>query len=1258
MSPLDPLEIPLDRRCLVEASAGTGKTFTIALLYVRLVMERGLAANEILVVTYTRAAAAELRERIRSRLQEMERALEARLQSEASVERGPHSKVFSMVEASLARGRPAEELKDLQQALRGFDEAMISTIHGFCQRMLDENAFESGAAFGTELVAQQGALVDQVVADYWTRSLYSAEPEFIRWLRATTKGGERVGPRLLAGLAETATRYPRIAICPNEVKKVEFDWAAHAQAFDAVAQLWAERGPAALEKLEEAVRQKQLRANVFKKDQIATAWRQEIEISLAHPRVGLTVSSSARGLARIGQARVLKNTRKGQVAPTDPLFEAIDQLLDVDARGHEAFLQQWLALEMEMAEAAPRELGLRRQSAGKRSYDDLLTLLADALDSEHGKLLASKLRSRFPAALIDEFQDTDPVQYSIFQNIWGPTEGSFFLIGDPKQAIYGFRGADVFAYLQARRDSAGDIVSLDRNWRSDPSLIAGVNALLGHTERPFLFDEIPFHPAVPAPNASDRLDAPGRPGGLRLMLIPGDDTGQRKNKGRARHEAASWVSQDIADLLQSEAYIESRRVEASDVAVLCRNNDQVEKMQAALRRHGIPSVTQNRRSVFETDEAADLERILQALAEPGDARAVRAAISTEWVGADASELEALQATPDRLDPWLERLDTWGARLKTHGVLAFTESLIHTANTRSRIMAQIDGERRLTNWMHLAELLQAQSGGGSTSARVLVRWVARMRRDAAARADQAGDDAIIRLESDARAVRIVTVHSSKGLQYGIVYCPFLWEGRSLRGREKAWPNFHDPDREDQLSLDLGSDNLAKHVKQAEFEAFAESVRLLYVALTRARHQVAVAWGRIQGVEGSPLAHLLHPLPRAEGVALSGPAWLEALKTHQKALEEADELLDLNQLAESSGGAIVLEPMPANFEVPRRSVETEAVGLGAARATGRPITQTRFVSSFSRLVAGGVAGGSGAFLHRLPDEHPVSAGRDYDRADNAPAWPQTSRMKEEQVPVVMHDFPAGAGPGTLIHGVLERLDFQDPDSTALDRLCAEAVQRAGWDIALVSPLVAGLDQALGTPLGGPLGDFSLRGLQRASRIDEMEFTLPVALDETAALTPRRLAEALAAHAGSESVQQYAARVANLTFGSLAGYLRGFVDLIFRHEGRYYVVDYKSNRLGSFSEDYRAANLLEEMQRHDYILQYHLYSLALHRMLSIKMPGYIPREHFGGVYYLFLRGMSPHSGPNAGVYHDRPSEEVLAALSDALGEVPSESAWEMGQ
>ena len=1258
MSTLDPLEIPLDRRCLVEASAGTGKTFTIALLYVRLVMERGLNPNEILVVTYTRAAAAELRERIRGRLQEMERALGARLQSDASIERGPHSKVLSMVEASVARGRPAEELKRIQQALRGFDEAMISTIHGFCQRMLDENAFESGAAFGTELVAHQGALVDQVVADYWTRSLYSAEPEFIRWLRATTKGGERVGPRLLAGLAETATRYPRIAICPNEVKKVEFDWTAHAQAFDAVAELWAERGPAALEKLEEAVRNKQLRANVFKKDQIATGWRQESEIALAHPRVGLTVSSSARGLARISQARVSKNVRKGQVAPTDPLFEAIDELLEIDARGHEAFSQQWLAIEMELADAAPRELGRRRESAGTRSYDDLLTLLADALESPSGEILASKLRSRFPAALIDEFQDTDPVQYSIFQNIWGPTEGSFFLIGDPKQAIYGFRGADVFAYLQARRDSAGDIVSLDRNWRSDPSLIAGVNALLGHSEQPFLFEEIPFHPAVPAPSASDRLDAPGRPGGLRLMLIPGDDAGQSKNKGRARHEAASWVAQDIADLLQSDARIESRRVEASDVAVLCRNNDQVQRMQAALRRHGIPSVTQSRLSVFETEEAADLERILLALAEPGDARAVRAAISTEWIGADASELEAVQAMPDRLDPWLEQLDRWGARLKTHGVLAFAEDLIHTANTRSRIMAQIDGERRLTNWMHLAELLQAQSGAGHASARVLVRWVARMRRDAAARADQAGDDAMIRLESDARAVRIVTVHSSKGLQYGIVYCPFLWEGRSLGGREKAWPNFHDPKQADRLSLDLGSDDREDHFKQAEFEAFAESVRLLYVALTRARHQVAVAWGRIQGVEGSPLAHLLHPLPQSESGVLDGPVWLEALKAHQKALDEADELLNLNQLAESSGAAIVLEHMPAHFETPRSPIESTVSSLAPARVTGRPIVQTRFVSSFSRLVAGGVADGDGALRERLPDEHPASAGRDYDRADDALAWSPPSDVERERTPIALHDFPAGAGPGTLIHGVLERLDFQDPDPTALESLCTEALQRAGWDAALASPLAFGLDQALRTPLGGPLDEFCLRDLSRASRVDEMEFTLPVALDATAPLTSRRLAEALATHGATGGVRDYAARVANLTFGSLSGYLRGFVDLIFRHQDRYYVVDYKSNRLGPFLEDYRAPNLLEEMQRHDYILQYHLYSLALHRMLSIKMPGYTPREHFGGVYYLFLRGMSPDSGPSAGIYHDRPSEEVLVALSAALGEGRGDSVGEIGQ
>ena len=1254
MSALDPLEIPLDRRCLVEASAGTGKTFTIALLYVRLVMERGLGADEILVVTYTRAAAAELRERIRARLQETARALEARLQSDVSIERGPHSKVLSMVEACLGRGRPDEELQCLKQALRGFDEAMISTIHGFCQRMLDENAFESGAAFGAELVTQQGALVDQVVADFWTRSLYSESPDFIHWLRATSKGGEKIRPRLLAQLVDAMTSSPRIVLHPNEVPSTGFDLKDRAQALADVKRLWEETGAEALVQLAEAAERKVLNGSIFKKDRIVDLWRREIEAALANPRVGFTQSKgSPQGVARMGQRRIVEKTNKGKTAPHHPLFEAIDTLLDLDAAADEAFSERWLAMEMDLAEYTGRELSRRRRSARSRSYDDLLTMLADALEGPAGENLASTLRTRFPVALIDEFQDTDPIQYAIFRGIWGSGPGGFFLIGDPKQAIYGFRGADVFAYMQARRDSEGHRVSLDRNWRSDPSVITGINTLFARVDRPFLFDDIPFHPALPAPDALDRLDAPGRTAGLRLLLTPPTPDEKLLNKGQALHEAAAGVARDIADLLDSPARVEDRRVRASDVAVLCRTNRQVEKMQSELRRLGIPSVMQSQTSVFETEEADALERILEALSDPTDVRAVRAAISTIWVGAEAAELEAIQQDPDRLDPWLDRLEGWGDRLRNQGVLAFTESLIQTPGTRNRILAQIDGERRLTNWMHLAELMQAQSGAGGASPRVQWRWVVRMRRDAAARSEQAGDDAVMRLESDARAVQLVTIHNSKGLQYGIVYCPFLWDGRLLGPKDRAWPRFHDPDADDLLTIDLGSEELAKNIDLSEYEVMAENIRLVYVALTRARYQVAVVWGAIRDSHQSPMAHLLHPLPRGEEQSRHGPAWLLASQQHVKALKDEDRREDLAELAAASDHTISVETLVLDSRATRPLIREEFSVLGAARRLERPVRQTHFVSSFSKLVAGaaGLAlGQRGVSMPVWSNEHPLATGRDYDRAGEGTLLDGPSVLGQpvldQSSPVVLHEFPAGSGPGTLIHGILEHLDFQGFDRASLERICEEALARAGMSRGLAISLAVGLEQALSTPLGGGLKTVALRDVPRDSRIDEMEFTMPVAPDAFPALTPQRLADVFARHAESQAVREYAPRIAGLGFDSLTGYLRGFVDLIFRHEGRYYVVDYKSNRLGEYAEDYKADALVNEMQRHDYILQYHIYCVALHRLLSTRLSGYDPREHLGGAYYLFLRGMSPHTGSEVGIYYDRPSEALLAALSEVLG------------
>lgn len=1262
MKPVDVLDIPLEGTRLIEASAGTGKTFTIALLYVRLVMERGFRADQILVVTYTRAAAAELRDRIRKRLQEAAHALETRLATGEHERRPKHSKLHEIVEASVARGSAETELERLRDALRGFDEAAISTIHGFCERVLDENAFESGAPFDTELVADQRALVDDVVADFWTRSLYDAAPEFVSWLRATPSAGERIRPQLLTALAETVAQQPRVVVRPASAPDPgEPDLTPRRAALARVREIWARDAEAIVARLLAAQARKDLNGNKFREKTLRELLPAEIEAFLDHPVVGSTRGrkGAKQGPSRITREAIEAGTNKGRTSPVDPFFDAAEDLVRADDQCAEVYAARWIALQLDLIETTRRELARRRQASRTRSFDDLLTVLADALEGPAGPELAGRIRSRFPAALIDEFQDTDPVQYTIFRSVWHAGASPFFLIGDPKQAIYAFRGADVFAYMQAKHDAGPDTIGLDCNWRSDPSVIAGVNALFERVQTPFLFEAIPFHPARPRPDPVERLDTGEAGGGLRVLLVDREEPGDRAiGKGRARARVSAAVAEEIADLLAAGARIDGRELVASDVAVLCSTHADAKRMREQLGRCGVASVMQTRQSVFETDEAAALERILAAAAEPTHVGALRAAITTTWVGVDAAGLRAIDADPAGLDPWFEAAAAWHARLRTSGMLALVESILHDHGSRERLLADAGGERRLTNLFHLAELMQTSARGATTSPRALLHWLSRMRRDAGARAEDAGDDALIRLESDADAVQIVTIHSSKGLQYGIVYCPFLWDARGLSPRDREWVKFHDPEAGHRLTLDLGSPDRDAALHHAKFESFAESMRLLYVALTRAVHRVVVVWGPIDGAGASALGALLHPLPdRDRKIEDREFDLADAGQDRFKGLSDDDLRAELESVVAASKGAVAVVPLRTPSLVRRLRPGSRQV-LHAARRTGRRILRQRQLSSFSRLVADhGVAPSLARQLGaRASDEHPAAAGLDYDAAPAATAGWQAegplvdgsgSEAADPSRLVPLHAFPAGAGPGTMIHHVFEHLDFRDRSTASLDAAVRGALARFGMSESLAPALATGMRAALDAPLGGPLGPFSLSRLDRAERIDEMEFTLPVAHGASPRLSPERLAAVLADHAVSPDVRAYAARVRRLGFPEWAGHLRGFVDLVFRHEGRFYLADYKSNQLGPTPDRYAAARLAEVMQHHDYVLQYHLYTVALHRFLTTRLPGYDYTQHFGGIYYLFVRGMSPLGAPGQGVHFDCPPPALVQALSRLIGE-----------
>ena len=1210
MTPLDPLNVALQGTTFIEASAGTGKTYTITTLYVRLLLERALQPSEILVVTYTNAATAELRGRIRRRVRDALAALDR--DGAAS-----DDTLQVLLEQRRARGTTDADRRALTAALCAFDEAAIFTIHGFCQRMLQEHAFESGVPFDAQLVTDQAPLRDEVVRDFWAREIHAAPRQFVDYLRQ-----EGVTPTTLTRLAQTAVTHPGMPVLPEQLETIAAPLAAWQAAHTRVAELWRDGRDAVVRLLESGA----LRANMYPRNGIRTIWAPQIDVALA-----AGMGTRFNKFDRLTTEALARATKKNHATPAHPFFDACDALSDADAALRSALANRLLRLQLDLVQYARREVPLRNLRANTQSFDDLLQRLDAALAGPAGATLAARIRGRFRAALIDEFQDTDPIQYDVFRRVYHGTDGTLFLIGDPKQAIYAFRGADVFTYMDARRDAAGSAYTLAINRRSGPRLVEAVNALFTHARVPFVFDGIQFFPAQAAPGAFEALggsaagEAP-----LQILLARPRDGKPTINKTTGTAEVAQAVAAEIVRLVSSDVTIttpqETRGVQPGDVAVLCRTNAQASGMQDALRRLRVPSVLHGDASVFDTLEAAELERVLHALADPRDAGVMRAALVTTMMGLSGNDLFDLQTNEPAWDTWLHHFQDWHNVWQHSGFVPAFRRLLDEHDVQRRLLSLTDGERRMTNLLHLGELLQTARSEAQRGPLALVEWLSLMRKDMTARADLGADAAQIRLESDDRAVQLITIHKSKGLEYPIVFCPYLWDGTLLRDEDLKLVRFHDPDNHDRLTLDVGCAAHAAHVERSKQEALAENLRLLYVALTRAKHRCCVVWGPFNEVETSALGYLLHQPPTSAPGADLARATTERID----GLDAHGMRTDLNRLVTASNGTIAIADLSYAPVAPLTRPDEPHQTLHCREAT-RALRPGWRISSFSGLVArGGVSRSAEEGLDR--DEL-----TDDDAVDTPPI------RQREEAPIVLHDFPSGVRSGLLLHEVFQYLDFQHIERAALRTTLAEKLQRNGFETDWADALCSAATDVVDTPLDAQL---RLRDIPLNCRLNELEFIFPVANEALQSpITRAQLADVFRRHGTAPLPLDYADRVRDLGFAPLAGYLRGFIDLAFEHAGRWYVVDYKSNLLGTQAEDYRPARLLVTMAQHHYFLQYHLYAVALHRHLTMRLRGYDYDQHFGGVYYLFLRGMSPKYAQGCGVFRDRPPRTLIEGLSTAL-------------
>jgi exodeoxyribonuclease V beta subunit len=1218
------LAFPLRGSQLIEASAGTGKTFTISALYLRLILGHGGASSgfshellppQILVVTFTDAATKELRERIRTRLAEAARFFRD--------ETPAPDALISQLREQFEPAQWPGCANRLDIAAQWMDEAAVSTIHSWCQRMLREHAFDSGSLFTQSLETDHSDLLGEVLRDYWRLFCYPMQGDALNWVRNNWGGPAALLPRVRGLFAserdsnEDRTPAELIDECLQERRaalvELKMPWQQWADELLAICQ----QGVAS-----KAVDGRKMQARYFEPwFEKLKAWAEDEALEQLDIGTGFT-RLTPEGMAEAW---------KGQ-APDHPGLDAmatlksrLDELPSPDA----AVLQhaaRWVGNRFEEEKRRRAEMG----------FDDMLLRLDAALQAEGGERLASLIREQFPVALIDEFQDTDPVQYRIFESIYRIEENNpetgLFLIGDPKQAIYAFRGADIYTYLRARQATTGRLHTLGTNFRSSHAMVRAVNHVFERAEireqgrGAFLFrtttgdNPVPFLP-VASQGRKEQLQIAGQEvPALNVWQLSSE---QPLSGAVYRQQLAAACASEITALLNGgqagqAGFVEDgkdwRGVRPADIAILVRDGKEAQAVRSELAARGVRSVyLSDKDSVFAAQEAHDLLTWLKACAEPDVERSLKAALACVTLNLPLAELERLNQDERVWENRVMQFRSYRELWRKQGVLPMLRRLLHDFHLPRALLARSDGERVLTNLLHLSELLQ-QAAAELDGEQALIRYLA----EHLALSGQAGEEQILRLESDEQLVKVVTIHKSKGLEYPLVFLPFICSAKPVDGSRLPL-HYHDASGKAQVSLKPTAELIAL----ADNERLAEDLRLLYVALTRAQHACWLGVSDLKrGNNNSSVLHL-----SALGYLLGGGALLG----------ESSELNGWLRDLQDNCPAISVAEMPLatteHYQPPRDQTPLRATLLPKRKAS-----ENWWIASYSAL--------------RISDVLSVGS-------DEAPDSPQAQKLFDDERldpdavrDIVVggadiHRFPRGPNPGTFLHGLLEWAGEEgfDVSREALTDAVARRCNRRGWQGWIVT-LSDWLQHLLKAPLAVGVEQPPVVLGQLTHYQVEMEFWFAshkvdvLKLDELV----RQSTHNGQARVGAEAVQ-------------LNGMFKGFIDLTFEHAGRYYVADYKSNWLGADDLAYTSQAMEQSILDNRYDLQYVLYLLALHRQLKARLADYDYDRHIGGALYLFLRGTRAASG---GVYFARPPRELIERLDRMFQGKPepkAEPAWEQG-
>lgn len=1162
MQPLDPISFPLNGVSLIEASAGTGKTYTIVNLYLRLLLGHGcspLDVEQILVVTFTKAATAELKARIRQKLAQTYIDF---IQGQSNDE-----VVTELIHAS---ENVQKDCHRLAMSIRQMDEAAVFTIHSFCQRTLSEHAFESGSSYEQTLILDESEWLKLAVEDYWRKYLVPHDAPTQQFLNQIWDN-PAVLTRSLRPLLH------RTIEVDNEVdlQTCLETFQGYRDQVQAVKVWW----------LQKDVSRKMLDMG-FKKNTKLGKPAVYHEMTAYCQSDSLTPPIDKQGWMRFSPDSLTKSLPKG--GSFDPIADLDFEQFVVLQQSYEQSLQQ---LQSGFSAHALKQVKANLDDHKARlqllSPDDLLASLEQALVSKQGNVLANAIRERYPVVLIDEFQDTDPSQFALFNHVYiqapATVPATMIMIGDPKQAIYAFRGADIFTYIQAKRLLPVESqFTLATNWRSQPKLVEAINGVFETSKSGFMFEQdIPFISVNAARSEKPLVCNEQRVPSLEFQVLGGQIEAPLP-WSEASQKLAEHTAQQIADFVVS-GMIGTDEVTAGDCCVLVRDRDEANLMKQALARRNLASVFLIRKSVFATQTAADLYLLLTAIANPANERAVKAALATELLALSAIELDQLISDEFAWQELVDQCFYWQQTWQHRGIMLMLSKVCEHFALFTRLVEHYeDGTRRVTDFRHLCELLQ-QQGLETPSESQLLHWFAELINDP----DHDHEGQQIRLETDANLVQIVTMHASKGLEFPLVFIPF-----ACRFRAAKTALYHD----DQQTLRVDFSGQGSTLEMAEYERLAEDIRLLYVALTRGVYYCSVGvWDPAQANRKNVsvlFQSAFGKLISHEGMSQS----VQGLLTHLKSLASQ---LDIGWINADD---------PALTPVPLREFEQHA-DLCAAKLSN-PVNKDWHLTSYS------------AISRQQSHSHSEMPGRD--EGISAPSSEPVSEPGEEDL-LNQFTFTKGAQAGSFLHGVLENIEFTHPDN--LESVVEQQGKWFGIDEKWYPMVSQWMEKLLKVEIHNHGTSLSLASLSAHQRLAEMEFHLPL--------------EHVQAKAFNQLINRFSPQAnRNYEFEQLNGMLKGYIDLTFEYQGKFYVADYKSNHLGNTLSDYHQAGLLEAMESHDYQLQAILYVLALHRWLKVNLADYSYQQHIGGAYYLFLRGMDS-SASGAGVYHHLPDEKLIDSL-----------------